>query len=664
MSQFQGSEIKYKDFKKSKISKFDPKTDSFIHWYKLFCTTCLQWGIWCPPYESTKKDHIHGSWWTSLPGRIRANESFMSSLIYAMLAQENLFPLGSKEYGAIHGCPPNAGYHAIYSLLRLHHPLLHSVLSTANEIPRQRRTESFSSFIRRLQDFIARERVANRKYIDEEALDLAVRNLLPEWRTEFRRMVERDRRARPTDPFPFKHSMSQIATTFVEYAIEIGREPPSLGSSAAATGSSRANPLIINRLESLALNDDRSPSPDNSSPTFPTNDGMELILRVIDQRQEASTVCIGCQQPGHTLTDCHRFVDYVIAQKLADLHPQLKARVAATHSQFRSRPRPALRGRESNPNPRVHRIENGPPIPVNADDSPFDAVSPALLSSQDDLPFSPDDCQQNAIRVGYHDDPLPADNDPSFSHSVNSVVITPASTWSDTISVALPHDSDNAPEFLLRRLANTFDATTGAVHAHADNGSMTCTTNDATLLFSYRLLSESPVRLFDAGQHIHRPIGIGFLKVPTQPRCTHDTNNSIFVETYHTDSIPGVIISHSSIAKQLSSDGYHMSSWPDRPGFIHFPSPGSLLGVDVFISLQPTDLRGGLTFTDALIRPSLTEHSNPMLLPAIVAKLSASCTDHLLPVSSDYRLLLDPSDGFQCNLCHLPPPDPVISDFR
>lgn len=96
----------------------------------------------------------------------------MSSLIYATLSQENLFPVTSKEYGAVHGCPPNAGYHAIYSLLRLHHPLLYSVLSTANDIPRQRQNESFSLYIRRLQDFIARERVANRCYVDVEALHL------------------------------------------------------------------------------------------------------------------------------------------------------------------------------------------------------------------------------------------------------------------------------------------------------------------------------------------------------------------------------------------------------------------------------------------------------------------------------------------------------------
>ena len=460
MSQFQGSEIKYKDFKKAKIAKFDAKTDSFIHWYKLFCTTCLQWGIWCPPYESTKMDHIHGSWWPSLPRTVRANESFMSSLIYAMLSQENLFAANSKEYGAVHGCPPNAGYHAIYSLLRLHHPLLHSVLSTANDIPRQRRNESFSSYIRRLQDFIARERVANRRYVDVEALDLAVRNLLPEWRTEFRRMVERDKRARPSDPFPFKHSMSQLATTFLEYAIEIGKDPPSSGASAVA-GTSRHNPLIINRIDSRPMDDDDDvfPQPD---------DGFDLILRVIDQRQAASPVCIGCQQSGHTLTECHRFIDYVIAQKLADNNPQLKAKVAAAHAQFRTRPRPAHRARE-HASRTVNRIDNGTPHASDVlDPDPLPTTETAIIEA----PLHPDsNCyQQNAIRTqechfGCDEDPF---SEYSLS-SLNSVIVSPDQTrfspiWSDTVTIA-PAVSDSVDDFVLRRLANTFDTHTGAVHA-------------------------------------------------------------------------------------------------------------------------------------------------------------------------------------------------------
>jgi hypothetical protein len=62
MQQFMLSEVRYKDFHKTIVQKFDSShQDSFIHWYKLFCSTCLQWGIWCPPYESVEQDNIHGS---------------------------------------------------------------------------------------------------------------------------------------------------------------------------------------------------------------------------------------------------------------------------------------------------------------------------------------------------------------------------------------------------------------------------------------------------------------------------------------------------------------------------------------------------------------------------------------------------------------------------
>ena len=50
MRQFMSSEVRYKDFRKTIVPKFDSaRQDSFIHWYKLFCATCLQWGLWCPP---------------------------------------------------------------------------------------------------------------------------------------------------------------------------------------------------------------------------------------------------------------------------------------------------------------------------------------------------------------------------------------------------------------------------------------------------------------------------------------------------------------------------------------------------------------------------------------------------------------------------------------
>jgi hypothetical protein len=217
MRQFMSSEVRYKDFRKTIVPKFDSaRQDSFIHWYKLFCATCLQWGLWCPPYESVEQDNIHGSWWLMLPASVRAQDTFMSSLLYGVLSQETVFPAGSREHSAVQGCAANAGYDAIYSLLRLHHPRLQAALHTVNEIPRQRRAELFSSYLRRLQDFMARERIAGRNYSEYEALDLSVRNLAAEWRSEFRRLVERDRRTgRTLDTLPFHLTMSQLATTFV-----------------------------------------------------------------------------------------------------------------------------------------------------------------------------------------------------------------------------------------------------------------------------------------------------------------------------------------------------------------------------------------------------------------------------------------------------------------
>jgi hypothetical protein len=161
MQQFMSTKVHYKDFQKAPLHKFDSsKQESFIHWYKLFCTTCLQWGIWCPPYESVLEDHIHGCWWYLLPAPVRSQDTFRSSLLYSALSSENVFPPGSREHGAIQGCPPNAGYNAIYAILRLHHPRLQTVLNTVNGIPRQPRAKIVSTYLQRLHDFMARERIA------------------------------------------------------------------------------------------------------------------------------------------------------------------------------------------------------------------------------------------------------------------------------------------------------------------------------------------------------------------------------------------------------------------------------------------------------------------------------------------------------------------------
>ncbi|KAI2512046.1 hypothetical protein MHU86_2334 [Fragilaria crotonensis] len=79
-----------------------------------------------------------------------------------------------------------------------------------------------------------------------------------------------------------------------------------------------------------------------------------------------------------------------------------------------------------------------------------------------------------------------------------------------------------------------------------------------------------------------------------------------------TPTIPGIIISHAAISKQLGTDGYHMSSFTESIGHIHFPNR-LRSSQDIYIILQPTASRGGLTFTEALIAPSPEAHLAPLL---------------------------------------------------
>jgi hypothetical protein len=104
----------------------------------------------------------------------------MGHLLYSLLIKPETFPSNSRELEAVEGSTANAGDNAIYNILRMHHPILHSVYSTGNEIPRHRRSGTFSLYLRRLQEFNARERLAARTYTESEALDLAVRNLTAE----------------------------------------------------------------------------------------------------------------------------------------------------------------------------------------------------------------------------------------------------------------------------------------------------------------------------------------------------------------------------------------------------------------------------------------------------------------------------------------------------
>jgi Reverse transcriptase (RNA-dependent DNA polymerase) len=680
MQQFMMTEVKYKDFRKATIHKFDSaKQDSFIHWFKLFCATCLQWGIWCPPYESVQEDAIYGCWWSLLPASVRAQSAFMGSLMYSALSMESVFPVGSREHGAVQGCPPNAGYHAIYAILRLHHPRLQTVVNTVNEIPRQRRAEVFSSYLRRLHDFLARERIAGRNYSEYEALDLSVRNLSTEWRSEIRRLVERDRRSgRLEDTLPFHLTMAQLATTFVQYAGELGRSPEE-----PAPSNNRDRFSVVRRIDAVSSDNDVDHNAGLLEPDL-NNDEIELLVRSMSINQASSPTCLGCGQPGHTLVDCNRFVDYVVAESLAQRHPQLKVQVANAHPKFRSRLN-LRRDTGPTPSPGSSGSFRASVRSILASDSPVPSVTGtaesvhSLVTEDAASANGPHGYQLNAIRGAFPDSHDFDEFEECFA--VLSLHTCPLDTATahaaDSVSALEvpfhPNDTDdsvicldNTNAFLLRRLAETYDAPSRSIFAHADNGSMACTTSDSTLLYSYRPMQAQTckIKLFDAGNHPHQPTGVGFLRVPAfrlQLSATTDPPErescSVFIRTYHTASIPGVIISHSAISRQLATNGYTLATSEDQPGYIRFPLRSVAVSTarDVYVPIQPTRCRGGLTFTDALIIPTEIERSAPLPTPVASAGRYLLCDASVPRVSAcppgDFALVPNPTSP---PVSHLP----------
>ncbi len=114
---------------------------------------------------------------------------------------------------------------------------------------------------------------------DSHYFNISIRqNLISEWRSEICRLVKSGKGTGHDGDLPFKLSLAQLVTTFVD-----------------------------------------------------------LMVIAISHRQDASSLCLGCNQPGHKLEDCNCFVNYIVAEGSAQRNPQLKAQIANLHKQFCSR---------------------------------------------------------------------------------------------------------------------------------------------------------------------------------------------------------------------------------------------------------------------------------------------------------------------------------------
>lgn len=165
-------------------------------------------------------------------------------------------------------------------------------------------------------------------------MDLAVRNLSSKcWCNKFCCLVSHDKQLGYQGSLPFKLALLQIATSFMEYADEIGCNPPLPPGLNAAASSYWLTPTTIQCRIEICSN------PDEETPFLP-EEYVDLIICAIAHNQAASAVCLGCQLPGHLLVDCNRFVDNIVAESLAQCqHPAaLCMQIANSHSHFWSQP--------------------------------------------------------------------------------------------------------------------------------------------------------------------------------------------------------------------------------------------------------------------------------------------------------------------------------------
>lgn len=358
--------------------------------------------------------------------------------------------------------------------------------------------------------------------------------------------------------------MSQLATTFVQYFIKIGLDvttplPPNTRDRYSSSTQ------IVRRIETAPL------SPEalvGTSDSLKEQEMDLLVRRAMSHNQAYSNMCLGCRQTGHTLTDCNRFVDYIVVESLAQQHPQLTLFCSCLN----------IRNADGRPPTGARTVRSILSRPLSDSVGGMDHLSRAADASHavdDEEDASPDGYQLNALRgsiSGSTETSSSVSRMPTFIlvsfpsrrfHSSNQFVVKLSPSVVPRTSQAL-----TPRVFRFCQLSETYDdPTSRSVFAHADNGSMACTTSDASLLVLYRTLngSSTKVRLFDAGSHSHHPNGVGFLCLPAYlapslsallppaPVST-PTPCCVFVRTYHTASIPGVIISHCAIAKQLSYD--------------------------------------------------------------------------------------------------------------
>ena len=143
--------------------------EEIITWYQDFTEHCHTNGIYIPCYEALRPNKPMGMDWTLRNVTPMKRKMFhtMKHEIHKLLLYPDMFPKTDTQYTDAVIASNGNRYIVLHNIMRTCHPnLMKTEIETT--IPTQRRSETFGSYIRKIQNFLAREKIRCKTYMTRQ----------------------------------------------------------------------------------------------------------------------------------------------------------------------------------------------------------------------------------------------------------------------------------------------------------------------------------------------------------------------------------------------------------------------------------------------------------------------------------------------------------------
>jgi hypothetical protein len=507
-------------------------------WYRRFVAHGATNGIYVPPYESVTPLHSLGTWFEHMPAPIQHNVHVMSQYINNAINQSDVFAHNSPERLIILNSPD--GYTALYNLLRDSHPNLKEV-NQFNDCPRQFEPEPFLGYLTRFKSWALDELATGHHMSDLHLLGKVIGNVHRTHAPAINLHVGHQfRTLRDGNPIPHALHLEQLAGTMDNATRLYGNASPNRPVNPyhrgyrSCTGSSRVHSLH---------------GGDAHDETSTEDDDFAFMVHQITSQSAPNGGCFCCESTDHNAADCPQLQSYVKMQLLFSEKPKLRSHIIS-------------KMRPTGVSPR-----SGPPACTTAPPRGIPRSSTMHQVTQDELPDDHADPADDSLTSAQMHrvciaNALDLDWDPTFDASLQCfscsdvTFASPIVLGHEAVSPHLDSDLDDSFFHLAGPVATDLTADVNALAGPSlaaplpqiDNGSQATTTANQDLLWCYQTYAGN-YTLRDAGNNVHHPIGVGYLKIPTN-------GGHHFVACFHTPSIPSTIISPGHLYRHQHCTGY------------------------------------------------------------------------------------------------------------